>query len=353
MLINIDEVKVNDRIRKDFGDIEELANDIKKNGLINPPTVTPEYELIAGERRLRACKHLGFQQIEVRIVSVRDEEHQLNMEISENENRKEFTYSERMDWSKRLGRIESIKARERQGKRTDLTSDKTLSDVRADDVVAEKSGFGSREQYRKAKFIDEHADEETIKKLDEEKISIHRAWTETKEKLEQAEKRAKQAESQAETERKERERLENELENQEPEVKEVFKEIDNTDYETIKKLEDEIEQLKRKSELESQDAETYRQLKKDIDNLRNRKNDIVKQIDNASSIGKFIARIDRSFEEDLAPIKYSRAIEELERSESVQESLNEIVSKVENWCREIRGIMKNNNITEVIDYEEQ
>ena len=140
MLINIDEVKVNDRIRKDFGDIEELANDIKKNGLINPPTVTPEYELIAGERRLRACKHLGFQQIEVRIVSVRDEEHQLNMEISENENRKEFTYSERMDWSKRLGRIESIKARERQGKRTDLTSDKTLSDVRADDVVAEKSG---------------------------------------------------------------------------------------------------------------------------------------------------------------------------------------------------------------------
>src|SRR5699024_3746356 len=214
MLINIDEVKVNDRIRKDFGDIEELANDIKKNGLINPPTVTPEYELIAGERRLRACKHLGFQQIEVRIVSVRDEEHQLNMEISENENRKEFTYSERMDWSKRLGRIESIKARERQGKRTDLTSGKTLSDVRADDVVAEKSGFGSREQYRKAKFIDEHADEETIKKLDEDKISIHRAWTETKEKI-------KQAESQAENERKERERLEEEFENQEPERVEV------------------------------------------------------------------------------------------------------------------------------------
>src|SRR5699024_1431723 len=177
--------------------------------------------------------------------------------------------------------------------------------------------------------------------------------SEWRKKYNQSEQARQQAESQAESERKERERLENELENQEPEVKEVFKEIDNTDYETIKKLEDEIEQLKRKSELESQDAETYRQLKKDIDNLRNRKNDIVKQIDNASSIGKFIARIDRSFEEDLAPIKYSRAIEELERSESVQESLNEIVSKVENWCREIRGIMKNNNITEVIDYEEQ
>src|SRR5699024_2970116 len=191
-----------------------------------------------------------------------------------------------------------------------------------------------------------NAPEELKQKVYEGDITTNKEYQELKRQLEQAE-------SQAETERKERERLENELENQEPEVKEVFKEIDNTDYETIKKLEDEIEQLKKKSELESQDAETYRQLKKDIDNLRNRKSDIVKQIDNASSIGKFIARIDRSFEEDLAPIKYSRAIEELERSESVQESLNEIVSKVENWCREIRGIMKNNNITEVIDYEEQ
>src|SRR5699024_1514962 len=188
---------------------------------------------------------------------------------------------------------------------------------------------------------------------DDGSVKPIREIREIKKENKELETKYKQAESQAESERKERERLENELENQEPEVKEVFKEIDNTDYETIKKLEDEIEQLKRKSELESQDAETYRQLKKDIDNLRNRKNDIVKQIENASSIGKFIARIDRSFEEDLAPIKYSRAIEELERSESVQESLNEIVSKVENWCREIRGIMKNNNITEVIDYEEQ
>src|SRR5699024_5234179 len=175
---------------------------------------------------------------------------------SENENRKEFTYSERMDWSKRLGRIESIKARERQGKRTDLTSDKTLSDVRADDVVAEKSGFGSREQYRKAKFIDEHADEETIKKLDEEKISIHRAWTETKEKLEQAEKRAKQAESQAEIERKERERLEREneeLANVEPERIEVVPDdydLYKGNYESAvnlqKRYKDQMEEMRNK-----------------------------------------------------------------------------------------------------------
>uniref|UniRef100_UPI00164242F3 ParB N-terminal domain-containing protein n=1 Tax=Bacillus thuringiensis TaxID=1428 RepID=UPI00164242F3 len=57
MLIDIKKIKVSDRIRKEFGNIEELANDIKENGLINPPVVTPDHELIAGERRLRACKH--------------------------------------------------------------------------------------------------------------------------------------------------------------------------------------------------------------------------------------------------------------------------------------------------------
>ena len=42
MLINIEDVKITDRIRKDFGDIQELADDIKENGLINPPVVTPD-----------------------------------------------------------------------------------------------------------------------------------------------------------------------------------------------------------------------------------------------------------------------------------------------------------------------
>ena len=54
MLIDISKIKVAERIRKDFGNIKELADDIKENGLINPPVVTPDFELIAGERRLRA-----------------------------------------------------------------------------------------------------------------------------------------------------------------------------------------------------------------------------------------------------------------------------------------------------------
>lgn len=95
MLIDIDRIIVGDRIRKDFGDIQELADDIRENGLINPPVVNKEYVLLAGERRLRACKLLGWPQIEVRMMDTRDAEHDFEIEVSENENRKDFSRTER------------------------------------------------------------------------------------------------------------------------------------------------------------------------------------------------------------------------------------------------------------------
>ncbi|MDW0112183.1 hypothetical protein QT711_03230 [Sporosarcina saromensis] len=95
--------------------------------------------------------------------------------------------SEKVDWAKRLERIERIKAKGRQGNRTDLNSSNIVENSpqsKTRDAVAEKSGFGSSDTYRKAKFIDENADEDTIQKLDSQEISIHKAWKETKEKLE-------------------------------------------------------------------------------------------------------------------------------------------------------------------------
>jgi len=171
MLVEVGNIKVVDRIRKDFGNIEELADDIKENGLINPPVVTPDLQLIAGERRLRACKHLGWEQIEVRVMTVRDYEHQLKMEISENENRKEFTFSERVDWARRLERVEKEKARERMESGKAVNPVENLPQGKTRDIVAEQSGFGSGKQYEKAKYISENADAETIAKLDAGEIT--------------------------------------------------------------------------------------------------------------------------------------------------------------------------------------
>ncbi|HBY82124.1 ParB N-terminal domain-containing protein [Staphylococcus sp.] len=173
MLININKVTVGKRIRKDYGDIASLADDIQDRGLINPPVVTPDYELIAGERRLVAMKKLDYKQIEVRVMSVEDQEHQLKIEISENEERKEFTYSEKMDYAKQLERIEAKKARERQVQgRKEQTRD----------IVGKASGFGSGRTYARAKYIYENADDETIKEVDEGKKSIRKAHDELRSK---------------------------------------------------------------------------------------------------------------------------------------------------------------------------
>ncbi|MEI4618637.1 ParB N-terminal domain-containing protein, partial [Bacillus cereus] len=229
MLIDIHKIKISDRIRKEFGNIEELASDIKENGLINPPVVTPDHELIAGERRLRACKHLNYQQIEVRVMSVRDYEHKLKIEIGENEHRKEFTFSERMAWARELERVESAKAKERMsegGKGKENFP--YLKNEQTRDIVAEKIGIGSGKQYEKAKFITEHADSSTISKLDNEEISIHKAYTELQARLKEKDKflhqeteRRKRAEQETFSARKSeeltRKQLE-EFEQQEPQI---------------------------------------------------------------------------------------------------------------------------------------
>ena len=64
--------------RKDFKDDElrELAESLKNNGLVQPPTVRKNargrYELIAGERRLRAAQLAGWQKIRVTLVEADD-----------------------------------------------------------------------------------------------------------------------------------------------------------------------------------------------------------------------------------------------------------------------------------------
>lgn len=188
MLINIGKVTVGKRIRKDYGDILSLADDIEDRGLINPPVVTPDYELIAGERRLRALKKLDYKQIEVRVMSVEDYEHQLKIEISENEERKEFTYSERMDYAQQLERIEEKKSKDRMAvKKQGMDRGPQVKKGTTRDIVGEASGFGSGRTYARAKYVYENADDETIKEVDEGKKSIRKAHDDLREQKKQKE----------------------------------------------------------------------------------------------------------------------------------------------------------------------
>ena len=56
---DIGSIKVKARYRKDLGDIDSLAQSINEIGLLHPVVITADGRLIAGQRRLEACKSLG------------------------------------------------------------------------------------------------------------------------------------------------------------------------------------------------------------------------------------------------------------------------------------------------------
>ena len=65
--------------RRDFREeeLKELAESLKNNGLVQPPTVRKlangRYELIAGERRMRAAQLAGWKKIRVTVVEADDQ----------------------------------------------------------------------------------------------------------------------------------------------------------------------------------------------------------------------------------------------------------------------------------------
>jgi ParB family chromosome partitioning protein len=64
----IADIKIGQRHRKDLGDIAGLAASIAAIGLLNPITVDQDGRLLAGARRLAACKLLGMEKVEVRVM---------------------------------------------------------------------------------------------------------------------------------------------------------------------------------------------------------------------------------------------------------------------------------------------
>lgn len=107
--VQIIDIIVNDRIRKDLGELDKLCNSIKEYGLIQPIVLTvtdrpDEIELVAGGRRLAALKRLGIKElVHARDFIWRWEENQPNLqlrfkaiELEENLQRKELSWQEEL-----------------------------------------------------------------------------------------------------------------------------------------------------------------------------------------------------------------------------------------------------------------
>lgn len=107
--VPIGQIKANpNQPRKVFNESElrELADSIKRNGLLQPVLVTSKddgYELIAGERRLRACKLIGMKKVPI-IVKQTNKNKKLELALIENIQREDlnpmeeaYSYKEILD----------------------------------------------------------------------------------------------------------------------------------------------------------------------------------------------------------------------------------------------------------------
>jgi ParB/RepB/Spo0J family partition protein len=104
--IAIADIIVEDRARKDLKDIEGLATSIKESGLICPIAVAlkdGKYFLMAGERRLSACKLLGSTVIQARIYT--EDLDRLDKKIVE---MAENLYRANLEWDEEVALIEEI-----------------------------------------------------------------------------------------------------------------------------------------------------------------------------------------------------------------------------------------------------
>jgi ParB-like chromosome segregation protein Spo0J len=91
--ILIDSIIVLDRTRKDFGDIDSLAESIASVGLMQSIVINEKKELVDGQRRIKAYLQLGRTQIPFFQINL---EEIMIGEFHANSNRKDFTSSERV-----------------------------------------------------------------------------------------------------------------------------------------------------------------------------------------------------------------------------------------------------------------
>jgi len=125
-IVNIDSITVADRHRKDLGDLHELARSIKEKGLIQPIAVEDTgdntYDLLAGGRRLGACRLAEISTIPVRVYeSGLSTLERKSIELEENIRRKDLEYQEEVNLKRDIHNLQvQIHGEKFGGARTDL-----------------------------------------------------------------------------------------------------------------------------------------------------------------------------------------------------------------------------------------
>ncbi len=105
MQVSIHKIIIENRIRKELGDLTPLMNSLQKHGQLNPIVIDENTNLIAGHRRLESAKRLGWLAVETICLKELSNSEKIELEIDENVHRKELTTEELSDGYERLEKL--------------------------------------------------------------------------------------------------------------------------------------------------------------------------------------------------------------------------------------------------------
>lgn len=114
------------RQRRELEGIEELAESIRVNGLINPIVITREHVLVAGERRLTAHQHLGFDTIAVQYAEDLTEIQLHLIELEENIRRIDLSWQDHVN---AVARFHSLKEQQAEESGETWSQEKTADEL--------------------------------------------------------------------------------------------------------------------------------------------------------------------------------------------------------------------------------
>ena len=167
--VKIGDIKVGERVRRDMGDLEALAEAIRKQELLPLIDITPELELVCGERTLRACRDiLGWKTIPVRMFPFKSV---FRGQIAPNLLQQSYTVSERVEI------VEAICTFRHGGDRRSDQVRNCEDEMLTIDEAAKRVGLGGKDDFYRAKGVVERGVPELVTAMDSGEVSISAAAT--------------------------------------------------------------------------------------------------------------------------------------------------------------------------------
>ena len=403
-MLEIKDLKPHPKNEELFDDIEgqrwsEFKESILRRGVVEPIVVTQDLVIVSGHQRVKACKELEIKTIPCRITHYPEfdektdtpkEDMILEDLISTNIMQRGVGNINPLKMAKCIRELERIKGIKVGGNGNNQHTQK--EQLRKNFAIAnqndlsEELGLTTRQVQNYKSLLNLIPELQDLVETGELKASIgytvlSKLPKEEQEKViedlgqdklkEMTQKELKLYVNKIKELNAELEKTKKEVTSPKVVTQIVEKTIDNTDYTLATKLKEYKDKLEKQNKVISSNEKMIKdqeglidslkklnasqdkaikekyarydkldELERQIKNATRRKDDIDRAIESGTELSGLIVEIENFLKTKLCPINYSRAIFEQKNSPVVIENVTEIVSVVEQWCYDMKKMIK-------------